>query len=490
MSRITKQDTNGVKPLLQTGELGYDNYPAGGDAGRVWVGTGTENIALAKKTEVLAVDGKADTHIARVDNPHNVTKAQVGLANVDNTADSNKSVLSATKWTTARTISLTGDVTGNVSFDGSANVSITATVADDSHNHVISNVDGLQDALGSKANQSTTYTKTEVNNALDLKAPLESPTFTGTPKIGTDNITSISTAVTDNAIARYDGTTGKLQNSGVIIDDAGNVGVGVTPLSKLHVNGIVGIYGGNGSIPNIFAGLGIDAIPGGNTSIYNWLDNSSIDLWAGIAQKTGIHINGQTASGGSYVGIRTGGYETVKIEANGNLLVGTTVDTGVDKLQVKGSIKATELNVSANYITKVSKNVPGLSGSDYKDKYFILFKAPTWRASDTNYSVKGSLIAERVNNGVTVYTDFSVGCGYNNGIYKTYLQDKGNVGTSLVYVTINSIQYVAIYWYSAPNQHDAWFDGFITNFNASSVIDNLCGTIFETAQNELSRIII
>jgi hypothetical protein len=57
----------------------------------------------------------------------------------------------ATKLATARTISLAGDVTGSTSFDGSGNVSITATVADDSHNHVISNVDGLQSALDGKA---------------------------------------------------------------------------------------------------------------------------------------------------------------------------------------------------------------------------------------------------------------------------------------------------------------------------------------------------
>ena len=43
------------------------------------------------------------------------------------------------------------------------------------------------------------------------------------------NLVSVDTAVTDNAIARYDGTTGKLQNSGVTIDDAGNVGVGINP---------------------------------------------------------------------------------------------------------------------------------------------------------------------------------------------------------------------------------------------------------------------
>ena len=53
---IVKQDSNGVKPLLQVGEFGYDNYPAGGDVGRVYVGTGTENIPLAKKSEVDALD--------------------------------------------------------------------------------------------------------------------------------------------------------------------------------------------------------------------------------------------------------------------------------------------------------------------------------------------------------------------------------------------------------------------------------------------------
>ena len=57
---------------------------------------------------------------------------------------------SADSLTTARTIALSGDVSGSTSFDGSANVTITATVADDSHNHIISNVDGLQTALDAK----------------------------------------------------------------------------------------------------------------------------------------------------------------------------------------------------------------------------------------------------------------------------------------------------------------------------------------------------
>ena len=97
MSVITRQDTNGTKPLLQVGELGYDNFPAGGDEGRVWVGTGTSNIAQAKKSEVMAVDSKADTHIARDDNPHGVTKAQVGLGNADDTSDADKPISIATQ---------------------------------------------------------------------------------------------------------------------------------------------------------------------------------------------------------------------------------------------------------------------------------------------------------------------------------------------------------------------------------------------------------
>lgn len=48
-------------------------------------------------------------------NPHNVTKSDVGLGNVDNTADANKNVLSATKLTTPATID-------GVSFDGSAGI--------------------------------------------------------------------------------------------------------------------------------------------------------------------------------------------------------------------------------------------------------------------------------------------------------------------------------------------------------------------------------
>ena len=63
------------------------------------------------------------------------SKSTVGLGNVDNTADANKNVLTATKFNSARSIALTGDVTGSASSDGTNGWSIATTVADNSHNH-------------------------------------------------------------------------------------------------------------------------------------------------------------------------------------------------------------------------------------------------------------------------------------------------------------------------------------------------------------------
>lgn len=90
----------------------------------------------------------------------------------------------ATALATGRTISLTGDVTGTSdSFDGSGNVSITATVADDSHNHVISNIDGLQTALDGKLGSTAKAADSELLDGVNGSSYLRSDTsdtFTGT----------------------------------------------------------------------------------------------------------------------------------------------------------------------------------------------------------------------------------------------------------------------------------------------------------------------
>ena len=65
-------------------------------------------------TTAAAYDGSAAKTV-------NITKGNIGLGNVDNTADKNKSVASAAKLTTARTVSGGSDITLSFNYDGSGN---------------------------------------------------------------------------------------------------------------------------------------------------------------------------------------------------------------------------------------------------------------------------------------------------------------------------------------------------------------------------------
>lgn len=67
----------------------------------------------------------------------NITKDNIGLGNVDNTADKNKSVASAAKLTTARTVSGGSDITLSFNYDGSGNS--TANIGFYSCKHIVGN---------------------------------------------------------------------------------------------------------------------------------------------------------------------------------------------------------------------------------------------------------------------------------------------------------------------------------------------------------------
>lgn len=67
----------------------------------------------------------------------NITKGNIGLGNVDNTADANKSVASAAKLTTARTVSGGSDITLDFKYDGSGNS--TANIGFYSCKHSVGN---------------------------------------------------------------------------------------------------------------------------------------------------------------------------------------------------------------------------------------------------------------------------------------------------------------------------------------------------------------
>jgi hypothetical protein len=116
-------------------------------------------------------DGSADLSItiAVADNSHSHTSSNISDATNANTANMvvkrdasgnfsagtitatlSGNASSASKWATARTITLGGDLTGNVSIDGSANVTLTAAVTDNSHNHTSANIsDATNTNIGS-----------------------------------------------------------------------------------------------------------------------------------------------------------------------------------------------------------------------------------------------------------------------------------------------------------------------------------------------------
>lgn len=142
-------------------------------------------------------------------------------------------------------ITLAGDATGSVTLTNLGSGTLNVTVVDDSHNHVISNVDGLQTALDSKL-PSASYTAADVlakvksvdgaSSGLDADlldgqqgswyAPKDSPAFTGTPTTTTattgDSSTRIASTAYVNAEIANDAVT-KTSSTGAAALPTGTV---------------------------------------------------------------------------------------------------------------------------------------------------------------------------------------------------------------------------------------------------------------------------
>ena len=107
-----------------------------------------DNINAGQLTVPVATDAK----VGGVKSGGDITVAGDGAVTVNQAA----------KLKTAQTISLTGGATGSATFDGSKAASIAVTVDPTKHQHTIAQVTDLQ-------------------TTLDAKAPLTSPSFSGTP---------------------------------------------------------------------------------------------------------------------------------------------------------------------------------------------------------------------------------------------------------------------------------------------------------------------
>lgn len=178
--------------------------PLGGSGGFLAL-VGTQTVGGAKTFSLVpksSQDASAATDLVRksqldaglaakaaLSHSHAIGDVTGLQAALDGKLGASANAVSASKLATARTISLAGDLSGSVSFNGTANVTLTAAVADDSHAHVIANVDGLQAAL-------------------DAKASLASPGLTGTPTAptaasSTNTVQIATTAFVQQAIVDF-----------------------------------------------------------------------------------------------------------------------------------------------------------------------------------------------------------------------------------------------------------------------------------------------
>lgn len=201
--RNTAAGFTSANPVLGYGVIGLET-----DSGKIKVGDGATSWSSLPYSgggpvEWSAITGKPSTFAPAT---HTHTKGEVGLGNVDNTSDASKPVSTAQAAADAAVASAAAaDATSK------ANAAQAAAVQRANHTgtQAISTVSGLQAALDSKATPADVTTAvanvvgaapaaldtlnelaaalgndasfaTTVTNALAAKAPLASPTFTGT----------------------------------------------------------------------------------------------------------------------------------------------------------------------------------------------------------------------------------------------------------------------------------------------------------------------
>ena len=104
-------------------------FPATGSAGILYIDLTTNKQYRWGGSAYAQITSGAVDSVAGKTGVITLDKTDVGLSNIDNTADSAKNVLSATKLTTSRNIAITGDISWNVNFDGSTNVTAGATLS-------------------------------------------------------------------------------------------------------------------------------------------------------------------------------------------------------------------------------------------------------------------------------------------------------------------------------------------------------------------------
>ena len=439
--------------------IGYDE-----SVDKFTVGTGsftgasTGNLTISTGTLVANVEG-------------NVTGNVTG--NVSGSSGSTTgNAATATALETARNIAVTGAVTGNANFDGSGNISIsttatsdptltlsgdasgsatftnlgnatlTVTVIDDSHNHVISNVDGLQTALDGKLSTTGTAANSQLLDSLDSTQFLRSDA---------DDTTSGVITFTNT------GTSPKLSLSGnggsssynYIIQGSNDSGVGATHF----INGSTRTTDGGASTYTIRNDIG--PIRLGRTSQSTLIEGSgdltynSNEVWHAGNDGSGSGLDADLldgVQGSSY--LRSDQADTI----SGNLTIGGTAHIAMQenhfinrRFEMDGADNAS----TAYILLCVNATGNDVNGTITMDRTSGLRHACSWNVIVTA--------------GTSLYP---IGSLIGHGV-----AGNGQPSARLVTLTYSSVSYVALEVTNPDVYHEttgAYFNGRIVNSGSNT----------------------
>jgi phage-related tail fiber protein len=212
--------------------------------------------------------------------------------------------------TVARNITLSGDVSGSVAFDGRGDVEMTVSVADSSHAHTMSTVTGL-------------------TGALSALAPVNSPSLTGTPLSPTAAIGSNTTQIATTAFVRAE--IGSLSPTKTGTNASGTWAIGIT---------------GNAATATKLTALRNLSISG---------DASGTTTYDGSADSNTVLTLANTGVVAATYGSSTT-VPVVQIDAKGRALSVTNTQIRVATLALAGIVQLTDSVSSASVSTAATPN--------------------------------------------------------------------------------------------------------------------------------------
>ena len=344
----------------------------------------------------------------------------------------------STTATADPTLTLSGDASGSATFTNLGNATLTVTVADDSHNHVISNVDGLQTALDGKLSTTGTAANSQLLDSLDSSQFLRSDAadvFSGASLRFNDN-SKIEFGNGSDLQIYHDGSNSYIKDQGggglrilhsqvFIKDEDGNENVAV-----FNPHGDVSLYYDNSlKFNTTSSGVNIN----GNL---NAVDNIYL---AGTLYHEGDTDTYLQFHAANQFRIVTGGTEMFEVNDT-NIIFGSDINMfgynidNVDVVYVKDRI--THYGDNDTYITFPATNqmqlVAGGTTATYTNKGLYLDNGSLREDYD---ALSGTSVTCNVNNGGafsltmtgnTTFTFTSPDSGYSTGFI---LQLTGNGGT-------------------------------------------------------------